>query len=263
MQRRKRWMLVALVLLPSAIGITALSISRSTRAVPAPAATPAQQIPESDDRAPGIESAAPAAPTPASAPPRAPKPEVNSESEERPRIPEVMLADTIPPMSFELDSWRAEASYQSAGPSRHYTGSRWRPGAGYFAGGGGGGSGSRSTSQDGKQEQVETLTEGSGPNTDPVLPEDEEQGEGQGEESGLGPQDPQPGTPPLDDPLDDPLGPVTTQPDDWFDLIDDYTPDTDPKTPVSVPEPSTWGLFGLGLLGLWLGRRTTRSPMRS
>jgi hypothetical protein len=291
MQRRRRWLLVALVLLPSAIGITALSILKLRgQAEPVSTAAPTQEVLESDG-APALETTI-ELPTPASAPPPPSNhgPEVNEDAEDRPLFKDVMLADNVPPMAFELDTWRAEPAYRSSAPAPRHSFGRWMFGGGHFAGGGGGGSGGSGPGGD-TQDPVENMPSNGGSQggsqSQPTLPNDERHDEGGS------PQDPD--VPPLDDPTPDdagagpgdtgpmnpgpsksepgdqgndetgdipphtPTNPVTL-PEDWIKPIDQGGGST---PPVQVPEPSTWGLLGIGLLGLWFGRRSRRSPMRS
>jgi hypothetical protein len=144
---------------------------------------------------------------------------------------------------------------------RAYAGSRRSMGLG--GGGGGGGSGNEpGGAVENRVENLSSSNSGTGAETLPMVPEPNGAAPGGNDSSGsVGKETGPRGDEILADSGPNPSDPLTALPDDLIDLIDPIGGDMeggDAKPHVSVPEPSTWGLFGIALLGMALGRRRKR-----
>jgi hypothetical protein len=166
-----------------------------------------------------------------------------ADPEQRPLVPTTMLADIEPAPSFETDSFAQDISFMSSGAELRFgqTLSMSRGGgfSGGFAGGAsGGGPGIGSVPSD--VEDLLTHDSDREAQSEPTLPETSAP-KGSDEEI-------------LVD-LTNPSDPPAIQPYDLIAPISGGSGGEESKPHVSVPEPSTWGLFGIALLGAAIGRR--------
>lgn len=254
MQRRKFWTILALVFLPSAIAVTTLSVL-SFASEPAPAAPSTPTL-----TAPGALEPAPATL------PRSPvtiktiEPEANeSDPEQRPVMPTTMVAGLETAPSFEIDSFTADSSFLSSRATLRGGHGRFSGGFGGGTSSGGSGSGPQTGDPKDTEEPVDSfLSNGdtgdtqAGTHSEPTLPDAE------GGEPGAGPKNDSPKSD--DETRDEETNPSNPQPP--YDLIppiggdgDGGSEDETTKPHVTVPEPSTWALFGIALLGAAMSRR--------
>lgn len=260
MTRRRKLTILILVLLPTAVAIATLSLTggeskKSTHAAPA------QVLKQSASGEPASLSAAmPAAllseipGRPESAHTREPAPQ-NTDfvagSEDEPLLAALMLADNHTVSTLEFDS----SAEPGDSPGHAYSNYASNIGRGYFgltggmSGGVGGGSSTGANTDRDVQDPITNVsndTDHSGSASEPNERDSSNTNEGSSDSNGNSGSD------------DNEELPNSDENDDLF------TPtypgigggiEEEPSPHVSVPEPSTWSLFGVALLGMMLTRR--------